>query len=187
MLFPKSSLQIQSFLLLQKWHNCFFFLRKKNDETALTMQWQNIVNSSFQPKMRSSLHKGETKTRVLSNMQNWQHSSPNKDIPLWHLCWCRTATYWTSVPSETLCGLITVLTQTNDFLWGMHSALQFPQKRKKQAKNTSALLMNSTWSRINDFVQKKQHQRQPRTPWSRLVTVFYRSGLLQTQPKAKLR
>lgn len=128
------------------------------------MQWQIAVNSS-NPKWKSALCRGDTKNQVLSNMQNWQYSSPDKDTPLWHLCECRTAIYWTSVPSETHCAFITVLTQTNDFLWGMPSVQQFPQKRKKQTKNTSVLLMNSTWSR--DLVQKKQHQRQPRTPWSR--------------------
>lgn len=168
MLFPKSYLCRDKVLfLLQKRHNCSFSLGKRimkqhwlcNDRSLLTFP----SNSNWEV----LLCKGDSKKHRYKATCRIGNTAALTRTLLFDTFADAELLFTEPVPSEIHCGFITVLTQANEFLWGMNSAQQFPQKRKKQAKNTSVLLMNSTWSRVNDLVQKKQHQRQPRTPWSR--------------------
>lgn len=129
------------------------FFWGKSDETALTVQWQIFVYSSFQLKLsKHSLQRGHRKT---DNQIICRTGITAALTPLWHLCLMLNCCLLNiTPPSKTLCGFATALIQTKDLLWWMHSVQQLPQKRKKHrvsvvksklVKNTTrALLKNST-------------------------------------------
>lgn len=96
-----------------------FFWGKTTIETALTVQWQILVYFSDW-NFQSILCKRDTE-KQLSNMQNLHYSSTNKDTPLTPLLMQNCCLLNITLPSETHHSFTTVLTQTNDFLWWMHS------------------------------------------------------------------